>query len=59
MDQLLPYALPERRGYHVVHVHKEGAGPCRFNPERFAQRSCRWTPTLLTRLRWRLAGLLQ
>lgn len=43
------WSFPERRGYVVVHQHEEG--------ERCRRRawSCRYVPTLLTRLRWKLA----
>lgn len=50
-----PYALPERRGYSTTHVHEEGER-CSILPE-MPWYSCRYIPTLRTRLRWALAVL--
>lgn len=56
-----PRKLPERPGYTIVHVCDYEAGePCRITtPLPSGRFSCRYVPTLWTRLRWTLARLFQ
>lgn len=45
----MPYNLPHRKGYTVVHQHEQGE-PCVINTQNGLPFACRYQPTLRARL---------